>query len=68
MGRIGLRNWLEKKTCATWVLSLLILLAVSVAVQAETGTTADGFAWSSSNSAVTITGYTGSGGAVQPGS
>ena len=43
---------------------LLLALPGVTHAQSTTGTTSDGFGWSSSNNQITITGYTGSGGAV----
>ena len=51
---------------ATVLLSVLLLLLLSVAVHAQTttGTTADGLKYASSSGTVSITGYSGPGGAV----
>ena len=50
---------------AKLLLPLLLFLLFSAAANAQTtGTTSDGFAWSSASGAVTITGYSGTGGAV----
>ena len=46
------------------LLPLILLLAISADVHADTGTTSDGFVWSSDGVTVTITSYAGSGGAV----